>query len=283
MFEPVDYNVLREGTEIILKKNNKEVLAKFFVDATDNRITVKSIDENTPLEAIGKLTVYLDENFGAKQIFILPKTMRQNFESFGFSSAKSQPEMRIRVTSFESLSGVETGRFPNLKFVDGDLIKNTSEENIKVLARDSNFLKSKIDQYEQQGYSGFQLMCDYSIPFGVTDESDKLVAFCRVTDLGSGNYYLGDTFVDEQVFGDKQKGTAYLYREIGNRYAAGSVLLIAPPERVIEFETQYGCKTPDNVMFKFGAARPELQSIFLEEKERIEIASQKTFTQGHGL
>lgn len=265
------------------------------MDATDNRLTIKSMDENTPLEAIQELTKYLDQTFGAKQIFVVPKTMQEKFKHCGFKFVDPENKNdRIRETSFESLANINSEQFLDLEFVHGDVIKNTDKENILDLMRKSKFLESKIKQYEMQEYNGFKLMCDYSMPFGVKDKSGKLVAFCRITDLGNGNYYLGDTFVDERAFGNKQKGTAYLYQQLGAeckaKFGGASVLLIAPPgmtddesqTRVNEFENTYGCKAPQNVLFKFGAAKPELENVFKDEKTRIEKELEKTSTQSFG-
>lgn len=267
------YSISRQGTDIKLKENDKEV-AVVFVDATDNRLTLKSIDETVDEAGITKLTAYLDLNFGAKQIFSVPPALQEKFKTCGFKFVEPENKMkdRLRETSFKSLSeiSVSAEAFPGLECIHGESVKNTTEDNIMTLAKGSNFLLSKITQYTEQGYPGFRLMCDYSHPFGVVDQKGKLVAFCRVTTLGNGNYYLSDTFVDESVFGTKPQGTAFLYKQVGNHYQTGDVFLIAPPDRVDEFDSQYGCHPSQKAMFKFNAPKPELQQTFEEEKARIE-------------
>jgi hypothetical protein len=285
MHTPVSYNVQRKGTTISLIKGNKETLANIVVDVTDNRLTIQSINEETPLDAIKTLTEYLDTNFGAKQVFVLPEKLHAIFSRFGFIKVDStNKEDRLQTASFKDFFGIPAEPFPELSFVDGERVKTVSEENIRTLAQGSGFLKTKIEQYEAQGYPGFQLMCESSRPFGVINQTRELVAFCRVTELNKGNYYLSDTFVDEKAFDGKQKGTAFLYQQIGKAYQEevgdGSVFLIVPSDRMDEFQKHYGCTAPENVMFKFCSPGPELEKVFSEELERMKNKPQMQIRSG---
>lgn len=280
----------QDGPHVSLLENQKEV-AKIFIDATDNRLTLKKIDPTISPEGIAKLLTYLDEKFGAKQFFIVPSGLVEPFEKHGFTCNKTcnvDSNFRLRESSIENFSKIKISLekkmdFKNrCSFYTHTDFPNISPENIEELMKDSKFLSSKIEQYKLQGYDGFKLMCQYSKPYGLYDNTNnRLVGFCRVTELDKkSNLYLSDTFVDESFFKNKEDGTAYLYNLVSlefQRTLPGnnvSIFLIAPPNRVEEFEKSYGCIPPNTasqensfkILSKFSSPKPGIQEVFEQEK-----------------
>ena len=272
------YLVSREYSLISLIKDDRLVLS-IFVDATDNRLTIRDLKlpiEPDIHEGITLLSSFLAEHFGGKQIFIIPNELKVHFQACGFSlnPTANPASARLRVTTFENLSGVtyDSVKDVQLLTVDPVILKaDTSENraNIEALMSNSKFLASKIAQYEMQGYEGFQLMCEYSAPIALAHEG-RIVAFCRVTHLTGNDYYLGDTFVDETYFFSKAEGTAILYHRVSLLQPTGRILVIAPPDRVREFEEAYSCEVPidSNILTKFALPGPDLALVFEEEKAR---------------
>jgi hypothetical protein len=129
------YNVKREGTKIKLRKNDKTV-AVVFVDVTDNRVTLESLDHSVEEAGIKKLTDYLDCNIGAKQIFIVPSEHQEKFKKCGFTFVDPANKMkeRLRETSFSALSSISAEALPALQFIHGYIVENATEENIMALA-----------------------------------------------------------------------------------------------------------------------------------------------------
>lgn len=257
---------------------NNEVKATFFVDATDNRITLKSIDDTLKLDEVRDLTRELELQLGAKRILIIPsKHVQGLFASCGYSAdtAASPATDRFRETTTADLAKITVEpQEEKWDWVKGDDLKKSRRTDVESLMDTSKFLASKIKDYQMQGYEGFQLMCQYSTPFGMKDK-DKLHAFCRVVDLGNGNGYLCDTWVDEAKFGSKQAGTAMLYRFVGESLPNMRLLLIAPPERVEEFDTLYGCKRSKDIMLKFGAPGHRLAKVFEEEVKNLKKVNEE--------
>lgn len=253
--------IQRIGTKITLTENNF-ILATIVIDPTDNRLTVESMQESISSEAIKTLTTYLDEHFGGKQIFVVPTQTEAAFIENEFTKANAAS--RVQTTSFEKLAAIKRQDFTSLQFVSGKDF-NPIEKDVLALTNASDFLPSKLQQYEIQGEPGIQLMCKFGTPYGIKDSTGQLVAFCRATLLAENTFYLSDTLVNENTFGSKAAGTAYLYRQIGEQQKTGRVLLIAPPNRTEEFQKNYGCEIPNDVLIKFRAPRPELEKVLNEE------------------
>jgi hypothetical protein len=288
LFQPPEYKLERENDELRFLKNGQKI-AQLFVDATDNRITLTSIDESLGLDDIRNLTTELDNHFGAKQIFKIPDSLKSLFMKFHyyFDPTAQKSSERLRETTVNSLIKIdsECNMPEGCAFVSGKkLLDGVSQDNINALMTQSKFLEAKIQQYQLQGYEGFQLMCHYSTPYGIKNKEGKLLAFCRITDLKNGEYYLSDTFVDENVFKTKAIGTAYLYKQVGHalhelfKQPNLRLLLIAPPFREEEFDKHYGCKSPSHLAVKFGPAKPELQEVFNEEVKRCCKVQHTTLT-----
>jgi hypothetical protein len=273
------YVVSRENSIIALNKDGQRILS-IFVDATDNRLTIR--DLRSPMEpdineGITRLSTFLAEHFGGKQIFILPDELKVHFQACGFSlDPTAHPaSARLRVTTFANLSQIiyDRAKDAQLSTVDPVVLKTDNSENrahIEALMKNSKFLVSKIAQYEMQGYEGFQLICEYSQPIALANQG-RIVAFCRVTHLNGNDYYLGDTFVDETDFSSKAEGTAILYHRVSLLHPSGRILVIAPPDRVQEFEEAYGCEVVRgrDIMTKFALPGPDMTLVFEEEKERL--------------
>ena len=273
----MSYTITREGKLILLKDEGQKILTSIFVDATDNRLTIDSIDPSTPEEAIHDLVDYL-EGIGGKQIFIVPDDLKLHFLGFTKDPALDPKSERLRETSFEKLGEIVPSAFEkSFHLVIGtDYFKHVSLDNIEKLMQTSNFLATKLEQYKLQKYAGFQLMCTYSTPIALIDSSSgEIKAYCRITHLSGNNYYLGDTFVDVDYFGDKAKGTALLYSSLANAKIfpeAARILLIVPPGRVDEFR-YYGCDVPKDLITRFAAPGKALTEIFEEEVHQLSTAA----------
>jgi len=273
------YVVRRENSIISLTKNDRLILS-IFVDTTDNRLTIR--DFQSPIEpdineGIILLNTFLAQCFGGKQIFIVPDELKPYFQACGFSldPTANPASTRLRVTTFAKLSGIRYDQVKDAQLltVDPAILKTDTPENrmnIEALMQNSKFLASKIAQYEMQGYEGFQLMCEYSHPIALAYRG-RIVAFCRVTHLSGNDYYLGDTFVDETYFSSKAEGTEILYHRVSLLHPTGRILVIAPPDRVQEFEEAYGCEVvrEGDILTRFAMPRPDMALVFEEEKERL--------------
>jgi hypothetical protein len=282
LFKKLNYKVERLGSTVFLKEAGKEVI-EILVDATDSRLMIKSMGEGVAKKGIKALVEYLGKKFGGKHIFCgVPESLQQHFIALGYTvDTQANPNTsRLRETFVNNLLNIKVEDYPDLTFIQDKAIQEISEENVASLMEQSGFLPKKIEQYKLQGYEGFQLMCNYSQPFGIKNALDELVAFCRVTDLGNGTFYLSDTFIDDREFEERSTGTAYLYQKVGEALGdpTSRVLLIVPPGREEEFDKNYACRPPQDVLVKFSPPQEELSQVFLEEKERL-LATSPTLAQ----
>lgn len=270
---------------------NQEQRACFLIDPTDNRITTISLDSHLDLRDIKELTQWLGKNFGGKQILTVPEKLKKYFIECGYSSSPidNSATDRMRETFIQELRNIHPSTniaLDNNIHINNDF-NHIDSNQIKNLMENSGFLSPKIDQYLSQGLEGFKLMCQQSMPFGLQDIDGKLIAFCRVTDLKNGDYYLSDTFVDETAFGTKQSGTSYLYKIVGDQldqiikqnstnqeekssqHSNARILLIAPPNRLEEFKT-YGCCLPNDLLLKFNLPQKGFTLAFEKATAQIE-------------
>jgi hypothetical protein len=97
------YVVSRENSIIALNKDGQRILS-IFVDATDNRLTIR--DLRSPMESdinegITRLSTFLAEHFGGKQIFIVPDELKVHFQARGFSLDPTAPKLALLILALK--------------------------------------------------------------------------------------------------------------------------------------------------------------------------------------
>jgi hypothetical protein len=278
-----DLKAIRNGTilELIQEGTPSQVLIRMIIDPTDNRLVATKFNPQLTHAAAKYFTDYLATTFGGKQYLIVPQAMLNIFDGTGFIADPKavQSTERVRNTDVTKLAGISASGMQNLRFVVGRELIQSDESTIMQLMLNSGFTKGLVDRYQERGMDGFKLMASSAHCFGLIDGTGKLVAFCRVTDLNPTNIgYLADTLVDDTFFDNnndlsKVKGTAILYKRVGEYLLANTaikqLLLIAPPGRVIEFEQNYGCTVPNRendpvYLARFTPAQPELENVYKE-------------------
>ncbi len=271
----------------------QKAIVTLLIDPMDNRITIENIHDIDALDdnATGYLVNYLDAHFGGKQIFILPNALQNKFKEHGFTNdpAKQPIIHRVCASTFNEFKNIAIPENIAALYITHSFITNADvepkmrEDVFQDLARNSGFLKTKIEQYSNQNFLGFRLMCQYSRVFALCDlKTNEIVAFCRITSLSNGNFYLSDTLVNPEYFeGNKALGTALLYKRVADCFPLENrVLLISPPDRAEEFKT-YGCQSiaaeNQNIYIKFSSAKPGFEEIFKNACTQLLTSSRQEY------
>ncbi len=301
LLENEKFKVIRNNGQIdIFMIGHSESLMTFTIDSHDNRITATrfsfdKLNENDQRQVVECICRVLKEKCGGKEFVIItnPEHIKYAalFSNTHFKMDLRLIEGRIRLTSPEKLlTSLEStvinseiqkiednGEF--LFIVDKLLAKRHAE--LMNLAKISGFIESKIKDYEQKGVVGFEVMALSSVLMRLVNKKGELVAFYRVADLGNKVGYMCDTWVDEKFFGTKDKalGTAYIYKkacEVALNYRFDHLLLIAPKDRVDEFDKHFGCVLPQNsatnmpfILAGFDSAKPELTNTYQEQADFV--------------
>lgn len=281
-FENENFLIEQNELEVSLRlKNEINPRITFKIDPHDNRLTaiigdLKGIDQTM----VQELCKVLDVHFGGKEFVVVDKKLAALFEEQGFTSCSVNNERgnRVRITTpkaLQSAKDLKKDETLQEEILFADTILTYKEQLVELMAK-SGFTPEKIQDYSSKGEAGLSILCSHSLTFALI-KNEKLVAFCRVSLLGDGYGYLADTLVDEDCFGTKQQGTAYLYNYVGKlcqRENIKQLLLIAPIKREQEFYTDYGCKRPDEadidkvVLVKFSAPGLALKETFEEQKKQ---------------
>jgi hypothetical protein len=293
----------------IISTEDKANIVRAQIDSHDNRLTITHIQRNAAPnileDAIKRLCEQL-KKLGGKQIIIIANDSAQQhnvntkiqkyFEAQGFSTdtkANATTE-RLRTTVVDDIIKAKELMFTeqpkdNLRLTtDKNEIKLYSEQ-ILALMKKSGFSPQKIEDYTSKGIAGISLMYqdEHCTPMALINSKNELVGIFRFTALGNDTFYISDTFVNADLeefpkvegLHPKASGTAYLYNqafvyllEQHKINKSSTILLIAPPDRVEEFDTQYRCRPPNTdtsstsiILAKFSPAEKTLNAIFTEQ------------------
>jgi len=269
------------------------VLCSATVDPHDNRTVITA--ESAPLKAlfdgpgiILSFSEYLSGNFGGKQFVCLPADLspelKDSFAKTGFvvSDAKCA---RARVTTPERMLAGIQAKFGDMPLPDGFTCSTETRQqdmaNIKDLMINSGFLPEKVADYLAKGGGhGMEISRDISSILMIRNKEGEIVALVRCTNNGHGIGYICDTLVNNKagVFPGANPeevrafGTALIYKmgltTAWQGQGLQQILLIDPPNRENEFDTNFGCQklgdatTTLPVLCRFGAPQPMLVETF---------------------
>lgn len=235
-----------------------------FIDPHDNRVFARVPEckgfGTRHIDAFTDAFNYLQENFGAKQFFVLPEQLTKHFlgmetgEGFtGFDRAKATTPKSMR-DAIEARSKCELPEHYKI-ITDRDRLNNSADELLE-LAKISGFLPSKIEDYGFKGVEGIKLILSNSLSIALYDSSaDRFAAFCRISEFQDDLGYLCDTFVDPKLFpqsdnfSERELGTLLLYHAMLDKFDKQfeQFWLIAPKDRVPEFKQNFACVDPNEL------------------------------------
>jgi hypothetical protein len=324
--------IIRKGIEISIIFKGNEVLS-LLIDPHDNRITGCDFDGLLSLSAtdqefvVDKICSYLKEKCGGKEFLFLPSALSQLFQKYGFISSYNElpPEKqdgpkRARFVTAKKLAEAKLN-YPSdaAGILDSESLTYTfsaadrklfrsQKEGLLALAVTSGFSPQKVKDYAEKAGDGMLLAFtdDANLPFALVNAEGEIFACCRITILGNGFGYMGDTFANvdflqkilhiENAGFAKAIGTYLLYREIGKYLQRNSalmpqtLLLIDPPpykfklgekdavlDRVEEFDRNFGCQPLSELqkeqgiqaLMSFDSPKNDLQQAFNERVRSV--------------
>jgi hypothetical protein len=276
----------QDGLELKVRQGDS-VYASAKIIAGDNRVMINNFaqaESTEAKEAIKVLVQKLYQEFGGK-ICILnpPDWAKRTLVDEGFVCESKAMAANLRRTNAQAMrEGIQQAMITQ-GFGGDDEIINTSligekitdsfsafdesfnvlrgqevtsrAQDIALLAKESNFAPALIERCLAAGAQGFQTPNAIAIE---SKETRELVAYVCID--GHGEYgYFGNTFVNKNKFfgGGRQAGTAYLYSKALETIFADypHLMVIAPPKRDKEFDTQFNCQplsaAQSDIMVKF--------------------------------